>query len=1435
MANKKTRKRRKRPNLKANPKRQAHNQLRGYLYQILHSVNAWLNLADDEILYLEGAEDYDTVSDDAATAVQVKNMQHNITLRAREVIDAINNYWELRTNNLDRCVKYRFLTRSKIGMEQGNPFGTGKPGLQVWSRCSGDEVAITRISEFFQSEGKISDEVKDFLRIAEPHEIYKKLIEPITWETGSKDARFVEQSIGDKLVLHGDRHSISPSDAKKVVNRLLKEALTVATDKENRMLTKTRFFEIFEEETTQRVPVAYLQRMRMLETQTKKLDTASAKFLGGSSDILIQSHSTILNEIPPLYPDVTPRTELLTNIGAKLQSENIVVIQGGAGRGKTTLAKLTANSMSAPWFWLDFTMREPSQVVQLLQQLAIEISNQSSPVNIVLDDLNLQPQQLRKYEEILGIVVYRVLEHGAKLLITSQHKLPYNFILRLGVSPSIVINVSDFMLSEIEQFAKQLGCPNEHTKPWANLIQAHTGGHPRLVHARLARLREENWKRPDTIEGIVQTPDEVVEEREAARQLLAELPVNQREFLYRLSLMPIEFRRDYALNIGEIPESIPMAGDTFSQLVGPWIDRVTETYYKISPLLTKAAEQVWSDSRIKNLHAQIADAIVETRNLTKIEAWAVLSHSMAGQNKEAFVAVVGALITAPEDDWKELSQEFSWLIHVEPDVPEKLFPGDAFVNHLFRSLQHRIAVEVEPESARKILEKWDKETVPYEPHQLYLQNRLLLATQALRYYQIPLPAKRIVGYLEEIINITESNNEAREIYYSSYIVAFEEQKTDKSNYFSTLFSFSYRAPNPKLNPPFLSDLIDALDALQPEIRRILLADFEDDSIDCRLLIDGVWLAESKLENPNWTRCLHVFDKVIEKTMEWGYLHLAAASARGKAIIHDEYLHNPDTAHTVLQDIVSKVGAQPVIEEEQANVYFGQRNYQEALNIYERILPEWNPPSEQVNLGPLEEYRRAAICTAQLNDWERAATFFKDGAERTKRIEKNTERYIGLVADAGFANFKAGNYCDSIKLLNLALQEFGRLVEDDNKDAQYFTLKKCLAGTIKWMAEQERENYSSEPHELPAGLCSDPETNEKILALPDFPMGYAWLYLAQIEFKFGHDTSVLEDALQTTDRDAYPALNFALLLLEAKYDFRYKTFDNLPHRIDQLAGACESMKKHRQTRRGVEEKGIDSSPITDSSNFASVENIIFILGTSLLVQLQASIDMHDILKIWRTNSLELPIREHIVSALVRIESMLVGDKNEALTAMTSQEPIGQIRLVAALTVIRDTKTSPNNLFCAHTLIATSLISTPWEDFVAVDMAKLFSAQWLEKIKFPAMLKTPMITVPQIEGACNSSGTNKRKIGKILLTAHPAVSILVPSDVLQRFRSWTESESQQKPDAKTAKNPIAQRLIHAMEKPPHLTHEDVEVLRQSIEEGKIPIKFDSPFEPGESEKQ
>jgi tetratricopeptide (TPR) repeat protein len=538
-------------------------------------------------------------------------------------------------------------------------------------------------------------------------------------------------------------------------------------------------------------------------------------------------------------------------------------------------------------------------------------------------------------------------------------------------------------------------------------------------------------------------------------------------------------------------------------------------------------------------------------------------------------------------------------------------------------------------------------------------------------------------------------------------------------------------------------LIDALDELDPKTRELLLADFEDDNIESRLLIDGVWWAEANLESPNWNKCLQVFDKTIEKTVEWGYPHIAAASARGKAIIHDEYLNTPDTAHEVLQDITSKIGSLPMIEEERALVYFHQQRYQEALHIYENILPKWDPPSEQVNIGPLEEYRRAAICAANLDDWKKAACFFEEGAKRTQKIE-NTERYIGGYADAGFAHFKAGNMLKCIKQLHLALENFETLPQNIT-DVKYYTLKKRLEHTIKWIKNiwYGSENQSSKLFEPSVGFCSDQATNKEISNLPDCPLGYSWFYLSQIEYRFGHETEVFQHALQTKDREDYPILNYWLSFFQTKYEFRNKTFDNLPQRIYQLAQVFSSMKKHQQSGRGAAEKGSYSISGSDLSDFASVDNITAIFIAALIVLLRTDRDTQEILTIWRTNSSELPIKANIYSALDLIEPILLGDYNDALTVMhTPNEKVEKL-LAASIRVIHNAETSLEDLLFAHTYISSSFIESPWEELIANDLVIHISSKWQEKIKFRAKLKTPMITVPQIEKACKSSETGKKK--------------------------------------------------------------------------------------------
>ena len=95
----------------------------------------------------------------------------------------------------------------------------------------------------------------------------------------------------------------------------------------------------------------------------------------GSPDITIQPQ-------PPIQNDDTAALssrcyfqgpELLTSIQAKLQSEGIVVIQGGVDKGKTTLAKLTANAIDGDWCWRNFTERDPSA-----RDLAFQVVQQST-------------------------------------------------------------------------------------------------------------------------------------------------------------------------------------------------------------------------------------------------------------------------------------------------------------------------------------------------------------------------------------------------------------------------------------------------------------------------------------------------------------------------------------------------------------------------------------------------------------------------------------------------------------------------------------------------------------------------------------------------------------------------------------------------------------------------------------------------------------------------------------------------------------------------------------------------------------------------------------------------------------------------------------------------------------------------------------------------
>ena len=77
--------------------------------------------------------------------------------------------------------------------------------------------------------------------------------------------------------------------------------------------------------------------------------------------------------------------------------------------------------------------------------------------------------------------------------------------------------------------------------------------------------------------------------------------------------------------------------------------------------------------------------------------------------------------------------------------------------------------------------------------------------------------------------------------------------------------------------------------------------------------------------------------------------------------------------------------------------------------------------------------------------------------------------------------------------------------------------------------------------------------------------------------------------------------------------------------------------------------------------------------------------------------------------------------------------------------------------------------------------------------------------------------------------------LPERELEQLRDYLEfltwKSKQQKPEG----NLIAKDIIKSMEQPPHVTHEDVEALLQAIDEGKQPIRFESPFDETNGQEQ
>ena len=356
------------------PGRDARPAIDGYVYQVVATVLAWLNLAEGQHLELEAGEDFDLVEREAAsvaadasrTVQQVHKRSRTITLRSPKTVQAIANFCAHRKTNRDAVLKFRFLTTAKPGREKG----WRVPGIVTWEgirqvQLSPDEEgsAIERIRALLQASKKprgVSDEGwKSFLEVvtAFQRDVLKAVICAFEWAIGAGDSEAMETEASRRLseILPGK----SPAVITRAFTHLFAYVFRLLSSKGKRELTTGLLQEQLNSPTVSAEDFALaerlLHRMDVIEERLAAVETTvhqhiaeeSPKvFLVGAPAAPAQGTGVLFD-----YNQVFRGRRLhLDALDALLSStaQSIAVLPGRGGIGKTKLVREWAGRQT---FW----------------------------------------------------------------------------------------------------------------------------------------------------------------------------------------------------------------------------------------------------------------------------------------------------------------------------------------------------------------------------------------------------------------------------------------------------------------------------------------------------------------------------------------------------------------------------------------------------------------------------------------------------------------------------------------------------------------------------------------------------------------------------------------------------------------------------------------------------------------------------------------------------------------------------------------------------------------------------------------------------------------------------------------------------------------------------------------------------------------------------
>jgi hypothetical protein len=1302
---------------------------------------AWLGIGPSEQLFLEIAEDYAVVSRSALEAVQVKDTAGSggITIRSRGVCNAIDAFVDLVHRNKTRPVTFRFLTTSPITIEQSTVDRIeGGSSLIYWRRAAaGADVAPLRAVMLRLN---LSAAATEFIATRTDSALRDDLLRRMHWDCGAADLGTIRQELDGALLEIGDRSSsgYTVQEVRQIAAVVLESVLDAVVGTEERVLTQVALRRVLEQVT--HISVA----RRDLEALVRGSRDGASAFM--RPELLRRETDT---NLPSL---IAPRAEVVLRLNHKLTNDGIIFLCGATGMGKTLLARLTARSNGGNWMLVDFSGLDFNQTNARIEALlgAVAVAEFRG---LILDDLNeIETAGIAGQVARLKVALAR---KDQLCMITSYRTPSIRARSEICVSGDSVENVTDLSVAEVSSLVHLAG--GDAVK-WGDLIYiAAACGHPQLTQAVIADVKRRGWP-SDELNRLGQLDlsgiDVAAERTAARRRLVAAAPEGARVLLYRISVLISSFKRDLALALGAAEPKVSSPGEHLDSLVGPWVDLVSRDRMRISPLLSDAAATALSQDERQSLHRIAAAHVFCGQDLDVEDADSGFAHALIGEAEEPLTRFGRAVVGSDISGLSRLSGWLMFLRTARTDQP--IYPGNPELSRLLRLGQ--VLLEVSAERRSQLATKWhalnseiyqDKDDASRAQFEGVALAKILLHPQ---FAEVP----EWIDCLLRLDFLLQNDERVLNNLRSASTTA----DGDRIDAIGFLFL------NLTLGLPTISSLVrlfQRLDSVDANVRRRLLARLHQDSGAVAAMLNSAWLKEHEEKTIDGRSGATAYGEMARLAMSWNERDIAIRCQAIRSVMLDEYANDDKEALAALDEAEVACGPDPVISRARAKIAYRRRRHSEALDLLRDIA--LNQPSQD----PVERAflcREAAISATEVGEQEEALIWFRAAREAALQGSSSSLQpmIVGLKADEALAEWRCGRAELAIQGLAAAVGEVEKIDPKGSLKAIY--LHKVIGHACLWLNGQVTgEAYRIEgDHALaPPGICSNPEPIEEIRTLPPSPIDGAFYLLSMAEIWTGKKLGVERSLNARLKNDHIFVLEIQRRRVRFERAVRAFNLDRvskcLLDALDAIIVGTEDMKSGGALSKGLNRVG---APFPKASIAQRTSADAEALVNDAFFALRLLMDLH-----------EVPHRE------VEFAKLIEQLKRRGFIQPTFLD-LGSETRQAILWKIWQRAREKDAVVVDY--FGAGLRMLEWANsslFGRLAISNL--GQWAQR-EWPKLLgeqrfrlRSPAITIPEIEAAIASDQFNEERLAAILRATRLAVgaqlspelmALLVPRNSLTR---------------------------------------------------------------------